>query len=163
MLVFERSLCLMLERCPYQRDVCIKEMFYWIVSCIREMCMYQRCLYQRGFCIRNISVLESSLYQRDVWYQRDACIRELCILQRCLHDRDVCIRKMSVWLCIKTGLQRCVVSREKTYGIITVLLIAERLQLIYIGCPHRDRGLEKHVQGPKSSNSGSKKQSMLST
>ena len=67
------------------------------------------------------------------------------------------IREMSVWLCIKTGLQRCVFSRENTYGIITVLLIAERLQLTYIGYSHRDRGLEKHVQGAKSSISGSKK------
>ena len=50
-----------LDRCPYQRDVCIREVpvlercIYQRSVCIREMYVLERCLYQRGVCIRLIS------------------------------------------------------------------------------------------------------------
>ena len=66
----------MLERCLYQRDVCI-----------REMSVLERCLYWRGVCI-----LESCLY-----------IREMSVLERCLYWRGVCIRKLSHKLSLITS------------------------------------------------------------
>ena len=113
-----------LEMCPYQRGVCIRErssyqrgevsekcphwrfvrigevsvlereVLYQIGVCIREQRL-ERCLYQRGFCIREVSVLERCLYQRGV------CIREMYVLKSSPYQRGVllevsCITDVSI-------------------------------------------------------------------
>ena len=101
-----------LERCLYQRDVCI-----------RGMSVLQRCLYQRDVCNRQMSVLERCLYIREMsvlerclyiremsvlegcLYQRDVCIKEMSVLEGCLYQRDVCSREMSDWLSIYNHVQ----------------------------------------------------------
>ena len=59
--------------------------------CIREMSVSERCLYQRDICIRGMFVLERCLYQRDV------CIRQMFVLGSIVLDKRYrCIREMSI-------------------------------------------------------------------
>ena len=66
--------------------------------------MLERCLYQRDVCIREMSVLEWCLYWRDVCIlERCLYIREMSVVERCLYWRGVCIRKLSHKLSLITS------------------------------------------------------------
>ena len=97
--------------------------------------LLKKCLYQRGIRIREVSVLDRYLQQRDVvlevsvlercLYQRDVCIREVSILERCLDQRSVCIREMSYQrgVCIRemSVLKRCLYQRDVCLREVSVL------------------------------------------
>ena len=117
-----------LERCPYQygQIKSITQLRFSVQLSIikRKLCPYQRrvqemsvletCPSQRnvlcwtGICIRNVSVLERCLYQREVFpYQRDAHIREVFVLERCMSVLARCPYQRYFYVRDISMLERC--------------------------------------------------------
>ena len=81
----------MLERCPYQRGVCLREVSV-LESCpsYRSVYLMERCLSQRSVRLREVSVSEPCLSQIGV------CLRDVSVVEHCLSQRGVHLREVSV-------------------------------------------------------------------